>query len=229
MSARKPSKLKFDLNTDRGLLEAGSNGIDGYKDYLTKEESRLRTNNKEFKGFGSEWSPGASGPSEGGPFEGPPDLAQVRIVHSVGMVMDGGNKARADILWPNIVSSILDKEVQERLKKLSAVQSLPASVKIANATVGDNVAYRNMCHVKVFDAKSPPKLMNTQHLYKKSDGRSEPVGYPLHLLTEASTIPSQYFVSLRNSPIDAVASTGGWLRPRGASAAHRHLQALLVH
>lgn len=44
-----------------------------------------------------------------------PDLAQVRIVHSVGMVMDGGAKASAEILWPNIVSSIADKELRVRV------------------------------------------------------------------------------------------------------------------
>lgn len=76
------------------------------------------------------------------------------------------------------------------------MQSLPASVKIAAASVGDNVAYRDMCHVKVFDGTKEhvrghsgevAKLMNTQHLYKKTGASSEPVGYPLHLLTEVRT------------------------------------------
>ena len=124
-----------------------------------------------------------------GPFEITPDLAQVRIVHSVGLVMENGEKGSNNITWANIIAS-LPNNMKEQLKLLSATQTLPASVKIVAATVGDNPAYRDMCHVKVRDGSGKlaggienGKLMNTPHLYKNS-AKGENVGYPLHLLTD---------------------------------------------
>ena len=176
--------LKFDLVADRNLLnEPGKNGTSSYASYLQAQEKEHSAPGKPFE-FASQkpaWFP--SGEQNEGPFEVTPDLAQVRIVHSVGMVMNCGKPAVAKITWANIVQS-LQGEMKDKLTTLSASQTLPASVKIVAATVGDHLAYRNMCHVKVYDGSANRKLMNTPHLYRKGDTPSSQVGYPLHLLTD---------------------------------------------
>ena len=194
-------RLKFDIK-DSDLLGTGGNNVQAYGDYLQKiEREEFEKNKPGFKGFESAkpgWFP--TGEQNEGPFEMTPDLAQVRIVHSVGLVMKDGAFDRTEIKWPSIVNSLANKELRDRLLNLSAVQTLPASVKIAAATVGDNIAYRDMCHVQVFDGsnhdpkrrhgeeqkkKGHGKIMNTNHLYQNpGNGRPQDVGYPLHLLTE---------------------------------------------
>lgn len=192
MSLSSSKKYKFDL-LDRAALaaEKGENNVPGYDKYLESQEAALKAEWIEkggdasmFKGFKPSAGPEAFSHASG-PFEVTPGLAQVRIVHSAGLIMDGGNPCQASISWQNIVNSIPSQEMKAQLAKLSAMQTLPASVKITAATVGDNVAYRNMCHLKVSDGSVPfSKTMNTPHLYKRGDGTCKAVGYPLHLLTE---------------------------------------------
>ena len=185
MSLSSSKKYKFDLLADRAALsEKGENNVLGYDKYLEAQEAELRAVDSTFKGFKPNGGPDAFSHASG-PFEVTPGLAQVRIVHSAGLIMDGGNPCQASISWQNIVNSIPSQEMKAQLAKLSAMQTLPASVKITAATVGDNVAYRNMCHLKVSDGSVPfSKTMNTPHLYKRGDGTCKAVGYPLHLLTD---------------------------------------------
>ena len=76
--------LKFDLVADRNLLnEPGKNGTSSYASYLQAQEKEHSAPGKPFE-FASQkpaWFP--SGEQNEGPFEVTPDLAQVRIVHSV--------------------------------------------------------------------------------------------------------------------------------------------------
>ena len=81
---------------------------------------------------------------------------QVRIVHSVGIEipaqsagMAGANPGSIKIYWSQIIRSLGDKNLKTKLAALSAEQTLPASVKIVAATVGDSISYRDMCHVTV--------------------------------------------------------------------------------
>ena len=178
-------KFKFDISTDRKELGQGRGDVNGYEAYLKNQEDELKKAHPDtFKGFKAATGPDAFSHGSG-PFEVTPGLAQVRIVHSAGLIMDGGNACQASISWQNIVNSLPSKEMKAQLSKLSAMQTLPASVKITAATVGDNAAYRNMCHLKVSDGSLPySKTMNTPHLYKRGDGTCKAVGYPLHLLTD---------------------------------------------
>ena len=178
VSSRRP-QWKFDLTADRTHLDAASKAEPGYTNYLEAHARDLKVD-----GFKSNGGPDAFSYSAG-PFEMTPDLAHVRIVHTMGLLMEGGNACQASINWANIINSLPSKELKAQLSKLSAMQTLPASLKISAATVGDNVAYRNMCHIKVADGSLPySKTMNTPHLYKRGDGTCKSVGYPMHLLTD---------------------------------------------
>lgn len=139
--------------------------------------------NKDDQGFMPPSGEGAA--EDDGPFEITPDLAQVRIVVNVGSIMERGVLSSTTIQWTNVVQSLQNRELRKTLQKLSPSQTLPASVKIVAATIGDSEAYRNMCHVKVYD-HSKQKTMNTPQLYKGmvASGRCEEIGYPLHLLTD---------------------------------------------
>lgn len=119
-----------------------------------------------------------------GPFEITPDLAQVRIVHSVGM-KTGAGENMVSVTWASIIDKLNSPEIKQKIIELSPQQALPASVKIVAATVGDNEAYRNMFYVTVFDHAGPAmgKALHTPHMYKDANN-TQVVGFPLHLLTE---------------------------------------------
>lgn len=180
------SKFKFDLVGDRdGMQKAGANGTASYDSLLVSEAEQLKKMDAEFGGFPANMGELNNGAI--GPFEITPNLAQVRLVHTLGMVMPAGEKGSASILWSHIVSSLGDPGLKAQLGSLSPMQTLPSGVKITAATVGNNPAYRNMCHVKVFDGSDVPKVMNTPHLYRQGDSASAAditIGYPLHLLSE---------------------------------------------
>lgn len=123
--------------------------------------------------------------TEGGPFETTPDLAQVRIVHSIGLMTKSRNAV--ELKWSGIVDNIKSEEVRAKISNFNPMQSLPACVKITAATIKNSKGadMRNAFHLQVQDAKRKP--LHTPHMYVGGAGRrgaSETVGYPLHLLTE---------------------------------------------
>ena len=168
MSALWNNKLKLDAVPNREQLEVPS-----YQDINKDDDNRVPPAQQS--------SGGQVGSS--GPFEVTPELFQVRILMNVGIVMDRGAAASTTVHWSNIVQTLQNRALRKTLQKLSPAQTLPASVKIVSATVGDSDSYRNMCHVKVFD-HGKEKTMNTAQLYKGAQTKCEEVGYPLHLLTE---------------------------------------------
>lgn len=126
-----------------------------------------------------------SAAADGGPFETTPDLAQVRIVHSIGLMTKSRNTV--ELKWSGIVDNIKSEEVRAKISNFNPMQSLPACVKITAATIksGKGADMRNAFHLQVQDAKRKP--LHTPHMYVGGAGRrgaSETVGYPLHLLTE---------------------------------------------
>lgn len=128
----------------------------------------------------------ASGAGDG-PFEVTPDLAQVRIVHSIGFMTS--SRSAVDLNWASIVDNIKSEEVRAKIASFNQNQSLPACVKITAATVispSKGTDMKNMYHLQVQDAKK--KQLHTPHMYmgSKTTGKkgTETVGYPLHLLNE---------------------------------------------
>lgn len=158
------NKLKLDVVPSKAALAPEAEGMTEYPGMLTTKSG----------------VPMLESPD--GPFDSTPELAQVRIVHSIGLEMVRGSSASGEITFANIVQSVRDKDLRKKLGQLEPSSTLPASVKIVAATVGDSPAYRDMCHVKVRDSLG--KVMNTPHLYKGNSKVSGDVGYPLHLLTE---------------------------------------------
>ena len=67
-----------------------------------------------------------------GPFDVTPDLAQATIVHTVGLYMIDGKPSTVKISWDKIRMAA-SPEMREKLSKLSAVQTLPASIKVMSA------------------------------------------------------------------------------------------------
>lgn len=189
-------KYKFDIGDRNDLDKAGSNGDESYAELLQQEAAfateKANAGGAPFTGFPVVSDPLSTTFSQGGPFEVTPNLAQLRLSFngSCKMVKDATTKNMTGTIefhFDQVVDSLTNTELKEQLKHVHPIHTLPASIKVSAASVGDNPTYRNMCHVKVFDATpGKKKLMNTPHIYRGVGGptKIDNIGYPLQLLTD---------------------------------------------